>query len=30
MHGNDTLYDLIGYGIQPLFGDDIKYLGIKK
>ena len=21
-HGNDTLYDLIGYGIQPLFGND--------
>ena len=23
MYGNDTLYDLIGYGIQPLFGDNI-------
>jgi len=24
MYGNDTLYDLIGYGIQPLFGDDYR------
>jgi hypothetical protein len=22
VHGNDALYDLIGYGVQPLFGDD--------
>lgn len=22
LYGNDAIYDLIGYGVQPLFGDD--------